>query len=138
MKKRVLLVGVFLTLSGFTTAGVLASQYGGAQAEKDKQKTAAKPHTMTGCLEKGAEADTFRLTDVEGTGPKTVELHAEASKKLSAHVGHKIAVTGTEVDPATLKKGPTGTTGAGAEKKEASTEHHMRVDSLKMISETCK
>ena len=38
---------------------------------------------MTGCLEKGADATMFRLTNVEGTGPKTVELHADASKKLA-------------------------------------------------------
>jgi hypothetical protein len=138
MKKSIwlVLVGVVLILSGMTTAGVVASQYGGAQADKEKQKP-AKPHTMTGCLEKGTEPNTFRLTNVEGTGPKTVELHADASKKLSAHLGHKIAVTGPEVDPATMKKGTTGKTEPGAAPKESSTEHHMRVNSLKMISETC-
>lgn len=139
MKKSIwlVLVGVVLILSGMTTAGAVASQYGGAQADKEKQKPAAKPHTMTGCLEKGTEPNTFRLTNVEGTGPKTVELHADASKKLSAHLRHKIAITGPEVDPATMKKGTTGKTETGAERKESSTEHHMRVNSLKMISETC-
>ena len=78
MKKSILFVGMFVTLFSFTTVGVVTAQYGGAQADKDKQKPAAKAHTMTGCLEKGTEADTFRLTNVEGTGPKTVELHAEA------------------------------------------------------------
>ena len=135
MKKCILPVALLFTLSGITTAG--ASQYGGAQAEKDKQKPAAKSHTMTGCLEKSAEPDTFRLTNVEGTGPKTVQLHADADKKLSAHLGHKIAVTGPEVDPATLKKGTTGRAEPGAQPKETSTEHHMRVESLKMVSEAC-
>ena len=51
----------------------------------------------------------FRLTNVEEAGPKTVELQADANrKKLAAHVGHKIAVTGTDVDPTTMKKGTAG------------------------------
>ena len=69
---------------------------------------------MTGCLEKGADATMFRLTNVEGTGPKTVELHADASKKLAAHVGHKIAITGTDVDPMTMAKGTAGKPEPGA------------------------
>ena len=87
-------------------AGRSAAQSGYPQADKqkpaaqaDKEKPAAKPHTMTGCLEKGADATMFRLTNVEGTGPKTVELHADAGKKLAAHVGHKMAITGGSSTP---------------------------------------
>jgi hypothetical protein len=138
MRKSVLFVGMFVTLFSFTTLGVVTAQYGGAQAEKEKQKPAAKAHTMTGCLEKGTEPDTFRLTNVEGTGPKTVELHAEADKKLAAHVGHTIAITGPAIDPKTIQKGTTGRTDpAAAEEKKTAAEHHMRVDSIKMISEKC-
>jgi hypothetical protein len=141
MKTRILHVGVFVTALGMTTLGVAATQYGGGQ-EKPKpdkssaqQKSTAKPHTMTGCLEKGTEEGTFRLTNVEGTGPKTVELHADASKKLAAHVGHKIAITGPDVDPKTMKKGTTGKADPGA--TDTSGEHHMRVNSLKMIANSC-
>ena len=137
MKKSILFVGMFVTLFSFTTVGLVTAQYGGAQADKDKQKPAAKAHTMTGCLEKGTEADTFRLTNVEGTGPKTVELHAEADKKLAAHVGHKIAITGPEIDPKTMEKGTTGKTDPAAAEKKTAAEHHMRVESIKMISEKC-
>lgn len=137
MKKSILSVGMFVTLFSITTVGLLAAQYGGAQAEKEKQKPAAKAHTMTGCLEKGTEPDTFRLTNVEGTGPKTVELHAEADKKLAAHLGHKIAITGPAVDPKTMQKGTTGKTDPAAAEKKTATEHHMRVDSIKMIAEKC-
>jgi hypothetical protein len=142
MKNSILLAGMFAALFGITTAGVVAEQYGGAEKQKpaaqaEKQKP-GKPHTMTGCLEKGAEENTFRLTNVEGTGPKTVELHAEASKKLAAHLGHKIAITGPEIDPKTLEKGTAGKPEAGAPAaKSTSTEHHMRVNSVKMISSTC-
>ena len=36
------------------------------------QQTAPKEHSMTGCLKKGAEADTYMVTDVEGNGPKSI------------------------------------------------------------------
>jgi hypothetical protein len=143
MKKIVLLGGVFVLMSAITTGGVIASQYGGGQAQKPKdagsQKAAAKSHTMTGCLEKGSDENTFRLTNVEGTGPKTAELHADAKLKLSAHVGHKVAITGTDIDPKTMKKETTGTAGGatGTASKEAAGEHHMRVQSMKHIAGSC-
>jgi hypothetical protein len=141
MKKFPFFVGVLFVVSGITTGGLLAAQYGGGQADKSKpadtQKSAAKPHTMTGCLEKGTDENTFRLTSVEGSGPKTVELHADAKLKLSDHVGHKVAITGTEVDPKTMKKG-TGTTGTtGAAEPASKDEHHMRVRSMKHIAGSC-
>lgn len=132
--KNVLLAALFMVASAIATAGADA-QGAGAQAQQKQQ--AAKPHTMTGCLEKSAEADMFKLTSVEGTGPKTVELHAETnSKTLTPHLGHKVAITGTAVDPKTMAKGTAGTSG-GARGKEGAAGHHMRVDSLKMVSATC-
>ena len=145
MKRSIVSTGLLVAVFGITTLGVVAAQSGYPQADKQKpaaevakEKPAAKPHTMTGCLEKGADATRFRLTDVEGTGPKTVELHADASKKLAAHVGHKIAITGTDIDPATTAKGTAGKPEPSAAPTPSATEHHMRVDSLKMVSDTCK
>ena len=146
MKTSIVSTGVFAAVFGITTLGVVAAQSPApqadqqkpaAQAEKEKP-AAAKPHTMTGCLEKGADATMFRLTNVEEAGPKTVELQADASKKLAAHVGHKIAVTGTDVDPTTMKKGTAGKSEPNAPATPGAVEHHMRVNSVKMISETCK
>ena len=150
MKRKIVSTSVFVAVFSITTLGVVAAQPGYPQADKqkpagqaDKEKpaersTAAKPHTMTGCLEKGADATMFRLSNVEGTGPKTVELHADASKKLAAHVGHKMAITGTDVDPATMKKGTAGKSEPGAAATPGASEHHMRVDSIKMVSESCQ
>jgi hypothetical protein len=139
MKKSIVSTSVFVAVLGITTLGVGAARSGSAQGDKpkppaqaDKEKpAAAKAHTMTGCLEKGANATTFMLTNVEGTGPKTVELHADASKKLEAHVGHKIAITGPEMAPSASAKGK-------AEGKPSGAEHVMRVNSVKMIADTCK
>ena len=146
MKTNIVSTSVFVAVFGITTLGVAAAQSSYPQADKqkpaaqaDKEKpNAAKPHTMTGCLEKGADADMFTLTNVEEAGPKTVELHADASKKLAAHVGHKIAITGTDIDPATIKKGTAGKSEPGATATPGAVEHHVQVDSLKMIAPTCK
>ncbi len=59
------------------------------------QQSAPKEHSMTGCLQKGADGDTFRLTDLE-KGPSTVEI-AESTANLNPHVGHKVTITGTAV-----------------------------------------
>ena len=145
MTRSIISTSVFVAVFGITTLGVIADQSSSPQPDKqkpaaqaDKKKTGAKPHTMTGCLEKGADATMFRLTNVEGTGPKTVELHADASKKLTAHVGHKVAITGTDVDPTTLRKGTAGKPEPGAPATSSAAEHHMNVNSLKHVSETCQ
>ena len=145
MKTNILSTSVFAAVFSITTLGVVAAQSGYPQADKQKpaaeatkEKPADKPHTMTGCLEKGADATTFRLTNVEGAGPKTVELQADASKKLAAHVGHKIAVTGTDVDPMTTAKGPAGKPEPSPAPTPGAPEHQMRVNSVKMVSETCQ
>jgi hypothetical protein len=38
------------------------------------QQAAPKEHSMTGCLQNGAEANTYMVTDVEGNGPKTIGI----------------------------------------------------------------
>ena len=141
MKKTLCVAGVCVMVAALTGGGLVASQSTPAQTDTAKQgsseKAAAKPHTMTGCLEKGSDENTFRLTSIEGSGPKTAELHADAKLKLAGHVGHKVAITGTAVDPKTMKKGTTGTAGTDTASKEASSEHHMRVQSMKHIAGTC-
>jgi hypothetical protein len=145
MKTSIVSTSVLVAVFSITTLGVVAAQSAYPQADKQKpaaeaskEKPAAKPNTMTGCLEKGADATTFRLTNVQGTGPKTVELQADASKKLAAHVGHKMAITGTDVDPMTTTKGTAGKPEPGAAPTPSAAEHHMRVNSVKMVSETCQ
>jgi hypothetical protein len=149
MKNRWFVAGVFVLAAAVMSAGVMASQSGAGQTDKPKessQKPAGKAHTMTGCLEKGTDENTFRLTNIEGGGPKTAQLHADAKLKLSGHVGHKVAITGTDIDPKTAKKGTgsagtsgTGTSGTGASGTGAGAtdDHHMRVQSMKHIAGTC-
>jgi hypothetical protein len=77
---------------------------------------APKEHSMTGCLAKGDDAGSFKLTGLQ-KGPKEVVI-AETTADLTPHVGHKVEITGVAVP---------GKTKA----------HTMKVTAVKMISTTC-
>jgi hypothetical protein len=97
-----------------------------AQDKAAPEKAAPKEHSMTGCLKKGTEADTYLLTDVEGQGPKSVGI-VSSTAKLAPHVGHKMELTGTAVD---AKE-------AEADKKTPKAPHYMKVSAAKMVAATC-
>lgn len=96
------------------------------------QKKAKKPTiSVTGCMQKGSEADTYVLS----SNGKTYELiGATAGVNLADHVGHKITVAGTRVKPKKAAK-IEGKTAAGA--KEEHGENNLKVKSVKMISASC-
>jgi hypothetical protein len=97
---------VLLTLSASLVGFTLRAEAQGAPGE----------HSMTGCLAKGDEAGTFKLTDLE-KGPKEVVI-AETTANLAPHLGHKVEITGVAVP--------------GKDKA-----HTMKVTAVKMISSTC-
>jgi len=105
-----------------------------AASKHQGKKKAPAGHSMTGCLEKGETANTYKLTNVTGKGPKTVEIVDVASGvDLAPHIGHTVTITGTTV----------GTKEAAAKEKttnmkEEKKEHHMKADAVKMVSDTCK
>ena len=124
-------LGICLSL-----AAVLALTCAAASEAKGQKKKgqAGKVHSMTGCLQKG-EGNMFELTNVEGTGPKTVEIVGMASGvNLSPHVGHKVEITGTSVG---AKAAARAEGAKGKEKKEERGEHHMHAQSVKMIAASC-
>ena len=91
-----------------------------------QEKKAPREHSMTGCLQKGSEPDSYMLTNVEGNGPKTIGV-VSSTANLAPHVGHKIEVTGVAV-PASQ---------AEAEKNVPKTEHYVRLSGIKMVSTSC-
>lgn len=99
---------IILTLSLFAcTLGL---------ADRSLAQDAPKEHSMTGCLAKGDDPGTFKLTDLE-KGPKEVVI-AETTANLAPHLGHKVEITGVAVP--------------GKDKT-----HTMKVSAVKMISATC-
>ena len=122
-----------------------AAQYGGSSTAK--KAPAAKPaaakaggaHSMTGCLAKGTDPNTYMLTHIEGNGPKDAELvEVPATLNLAPHVGHKVTITGTNVSVKAAARVETGSkTAAKGEKKEEAGEHHIKPTALKMVSASC-
>lgn len=100
--------------STMLTAMVFASTL--AFGIRAQAQGAPKEHSMTGCLAKGDDAGTFKLTDLE-KGPKVVVI-AETTANLAPHIGHKVKITGVAVP--------------GKDKT-----HTMKVSAVKMISATC-
>ena len=91
------------------------------------QQAAPREHSMTGCLKKGTEADSYMVTDVEGNGPKSIGI-VSSTANLTPHVGHKIEVTGTAVpvkDAEEMKPAP------------PKAPHYMKLTAIKMLSTTC-
>jgi hypothetical protein len=85
------------------------------------QETKSKTITITGCLQKGDEANEFAITGEDG---KKYEL-TSTKVTLKDHVAHRVTVAGT------LK----------AEDKKEEEEGwagQVQVTSLKMVSDSCK
>ena len=90
-----------------------------------KKRANAKTIMLTGCLQKGDEANEFAINGQDG---KNYEL-VSRTVALKDHVGHKVTVTGTlrrEERDADEKEAGEGWAG------------QVRVTGLKMISTSCQ
>lgn len=83
---------------------------------RGEAQDAPAEHSMTGCLAKGDDPGTFKLTNV-AAGPKEVVI-AQTTANLTPHLGHKVEITGIAVP--------------GKDKT-----HTMKVTAVKMISSQC-
>jgi len=92
-----------------------------------QDKPAPKEHSMTGCLAKGATADTFVVNNTAEKGPKVIGI-LSSKANLAPHVGHKIEITGTAVPVAEAEK---------AKPAPPKAEHYMNLTAVKMVSATC-
>ncbi len=108
-------------------AGLYLATAGGVRANAAGKKDL----TVTGCLQKGDEANEFSITGEDG---KSYNLTG-SSVELSKHLGHKMTVTGTfKAESYAKEKGEK----EANEKKEAPEAGDIRVTSLKMVSDSCK
>jgi len=148
--KRLMTAVCTATLMG---AVAVAAQTPMHQIDKDK---IGKPVTVTGCVAVGKDADHFMLTDALLTGEKMGKSYDLMGGELKAHLGHKVAVTGTldtmtmpakdkmamgkdkmgmGKDKMPMEKGEHGT----AKGTMATAEPHamLHVTSVKMIAASC-
>jgi hypothetical protein len=127
---KVKIAMAFLALFMFAGAAGLAT------AQDTTKTTHKKARTLTGCLQKGDDANEYQLTTAKGG---TWEVKSD-SLKLGDHVGHRVTITGV-VSNAKMHGMKED---AKAEAKEHGmgknyTEHgHMTVTNLTMVSDSCK
>src|SRR5216683_7637232 len=76
---------------------MLATIVGLATAQDTTKDTHKKTRTLTGCLEKGEDANEYKLTTAKGA---TWEIKSD-TVKLGDHVAHTVTITGV-VSNATL------------------------------------
>jgi hypothetical protein len=101
-----------------------------AAAQDNMGMSNNQPVSVTGCLKQGSDNGGYYIMGDDG---KMYEL---MGKGLSAHVHHKVTVTGI---PATMSQAQEGKKTA-TEKSEAggATVVDMKVSSVKMVSESCQ
>jgi hypothetical protein len=92
-----------------------------------QDKPAPKEHTMTGCLAKGATADSFIVTSTAEKGPKTIGI-VSSKAPLAGHVGHKIDITGTAVAKEAAES---------AKPKPPAADHYMNLTAIAMVAAKC-
>ena len=126
----------FKIAMAFLALCMFVSTAGLATAQDTTKTTHKKVRTLTGCLQKGDDANEYKLTTAKGSD---WEIKSD-SLKLGDHVGHTVTITGV-VSNATMHGMKED---VKAEAKEHgvdkdSTEHgHMAVTNLKMVSDSCK
>ena len=122
-------------VAGLGLAAVLAVGASAAEKKATAHKAGGTMKSLTGCLEKGDNANTFKLTHVSGQGDWEL-IGAPASLKMSDHVGHKVEVSGRALSSAAAEKAEH----KAGEKKESKAEekkemkdetgeHHLKVAS---------
>jgi hypothetical protein len=90
-------------------------------------KKPAGEHTMTGCLAKGATADTFIVNNTAEKGPKVIGI-VSSKDPLAGHVGHKIDIVGVNVPAAEAEK---------AKPAPPKADHYMALSAIKMVAAKC-
>ena len=93
-----------------------------AQAWAQKEDS-EKAKTVTGCLEKGDQANEFKITD----NGATYNLTPSGSVNMAEHIGHKVTVTGKNT------REQAGGTPAG----DKHAGERIEVTNVKMVSTTC-
>ncbi len=107
-------------------------------ARSDDKDQDSKTRTVTGCLQKGDEANEFRLLANDGS---TWELRSD-TVNLAPHVGHTVTVSANLSD--VHAKAHEMKEDTKEEMKEhgmakSSKEHgHLKVSNLTMVSDTCR
>ena len=107
-------------------------------AANGNDKDSDKARTLTGCLQKGDEANEYALTAGDGS---TWELRSD-SVNLAPHVGHTVTITGTasrvHAKAHEMKEKAKEEMQEHGMTKNENEHGHLQVTHLTMVSESCR
>jgi hypothetical protein len=109
---------------------------GQATAQDTTKTTHKKTRTLTGCLQKGEDANEYNFA---AKGGGTWEIKSD-SVKLGDHVGHTVTITGvvTNAKEHGMKEDTKDEMKEHGMDKNATEHGHMTVTDLTMVSDTCQ
>jgi len=107
-----------------------------ATAQDTTKATHKKTRTLTGCLQKGEDANEYNLTTKGGS---TWEVKSD-SVKLDEHVGHTVTLTGvvSHHKEHAMKEDAKAEMREHGMDKDSKEHGHMTVTAVTMVSDTCK
>jgi hypothetical protein len=107
-----------------------------SMAQDTTKTTHKKTRTLTGCLEKGDEANEFNLTTKTGG---SWEIKSD-SVKLEEHVGHTVKVTGVVANAEMhgMKEDTKEEMKEHGMGKKATEHGHLTVTDLSVVSDSCQ
>ena len=123
-------------VTGIIALFMFTGAAGLATAEDTTKTTHKKTRELSGCLQKGEDANEYNLATKDGG---TWEINSD-SVKLDEHVGHTVKVVGV-VSNATahgMKEDAKAEMKEHGMEKHTAERGHMTVTDLTMVSDTCQ
>jgi hypothetical protein len=130
---------MFLRIATALIAFLMLAGAVGVSAADEKGKTDDKTATtLTGCLQKGADANEYALMANDGS---TWEISSD-NVNLAPHVGHTVTITGTRSEihakaHAVKEKAKEEMKEHGMKKSDTE-RGHLKVVNMKHVSDTCQ
>jgi hypothetical protein len=123
-------------VTGIIALFMFAGAVGLATADDTTKTTHKKTRTLTGCLQKGEDANEYKLTAKNGG---TWELKSD-SVNLGDHVGHTVKITGVVSNAKAhgMKEDAKEEMKEHGMKKHATEHGHLTVTDLNMVSDSCQ
>jgi hypothetical protein len=115
---------------------LFAGAVGLATAQDTSKTTHKTTRTLTGCLQKGEDADEYNFTAMDGGG---WEITSEIVK-LDEHVGHTVRIVGVVSNALAhgMKEDAKEEMKEHGMAKHATERGHITVTDLTMVSDTCQ
>jgi len=119
-----------------STAVIALFMFAGAAGLATTKTTHKKTRVITGCLQKGEDANEYNLAAKNGG---TWEVKSD-TVKLSEHVGHTVTITGVVANAKAhgMKEDAKEEMKEHGMEKHATEHGHMTVTELTMVSDSCQ